>query len=494
MRWVLVVGVGVAPVLVACRPAAPETADAEASESAATGDTGAAGSSGEDVPRVECQSPSDCPEPNRPVCALETGTCVECTPAALTACSPGAVCLLDTCSSCSDAPEPDAACESAAISTNEPTPICDPTSGQCVQCTEAIPSSCGPDGVCDPTSGRCVQCTQTDATPCRGATPICALDTQTCQPCRVHAECMERIGAGCNLATGRCLPGPDAAPNAVVHVRQTALPSGVLPDGSPERPFYYMFAALQAAPSDATIILHEGDDGAIDLSDSALIQGTRAIAILAAAGERPTWNSALAPPLLVDPGARAFVRGLRIVGGTVGARVHGDPDAPHTTALYIDDTEILDYQQHGIEASAGGAVFLRNAIIGSHAGDASVRLSDSSAWLTYTTLVSPVTPLSCTNARVGSIRNSIVLSPSAQLDCPPLDVLTTVTGQTSLSEQGWFRDWEHSDFHLGEYAPPILQQTPAWWADATLPDPSLDIDGDPRPSPRGVDYVGADVR
>jgi hypothetical protein len=57
-------------------------------------------------------------------------------------------------------------------------------------------------------------------------------------------------------------------------------------------------------------------------------------------------------------------------------------------------------------------------------------------------------------------------------------------------EASWFVDIMAGDFHLD--TPPAAVSTSAQW---TTGDPSIDIDGDPRPNVDGTpDYAGADVQ
>ena len=435
-----------------------------------------------------CTSHLDCTENvDRPACDPVSQSCVACTTDNIDACaSEASICLMGECGPCNAAPDPDDACADAAVARGNEAVLCDTASGRCIECSVEHPEICGSAEVCDTEAGRCVPCASNENSVCSGATPICNMQSQTCQPCQFHRECVSLIGSGCNLMTGACLPGPDDASNVVFHVKDEFVEGA---DGSEDFPFSQIKKALDVAGPEVTIFLHEDGDGPIgdDFSQVVTIDGVRVVALIAGEGEKPTWTESLIPdsvPLSVGDGAAVFLEGLHLSG----IRVVGPG-----SVLHIDDTYVVDHANGEVVASYGATVYVRNSIIGDHLGGTALSVVGSNVWLTYATVVSPSMALLCDGAELGSIRNSLLLSSSGELDCPELQLLHSVVEPAGEAEQDWFRDWNAGDFRLGDGILPDALGITVWQTDATLPDPPFDIEGDPRPTEEGVDYVGADV-
>ena len=294
-------------------------------------------------------------------------------------------------------------------------------------------------------------------------------------------------GSGCNLVTGACLPGLNDASNTVFHVKQESIEGA---DGSAEFPFDLVSDALDAGGSEITIFLHENEYEEPDFTKAVMIDKGRTVALIAGDGEAPTWTwpfplSAVIAPLTINAGATVFVQGLHLSGTRVGG-----PES----ALYLDDTYVVGHENEELIASDGAYLYIRNSIIGDPLGGTGVLVVDSSVWITYTTIVSPSVALLCDDVDTGSIRNSLLLSSSEELSCPNLQILHSVVSSAEKDNRNWFRDWDASDFRLGNAALPDALKATVWQKDATLPDPMVDIEGDPRPIEKGEDYVGADVR
>ena len=150
----------------------------------------------------ECETDSDCTNPDLPIChtALDPNVCVECISS--TNCG-GTTPVCDasyTCIACSSdgdcggstpACQPSGACGECSA-TNDTlctgtTPVCDIASGTCIACADD--NDCGGSTpACQP-SGACGECSATNDTLCTGATPMCDVSAGVCVECLSSADC-----------------------------------------------------------------------------------------------------------------------------------------------------------------------------------------------------------------------------------------------------------------------------------------------------------------
>lgn len=358
-------------------------------------------------------------------------------------------------------------------------PFCDPVAGVCVTC-DMMPD---PDAACTELNPAapvcaeeaCVACTASNPGACEEQSLVCDTVTNSCNPCMEHAECGE---AACDFFAGTCFPT-----DAVLHI-------------GPMETFDSIAAAVASfAPGEAgTIIVH-----GIDYFEAVTVDGGRRIALLAAPGETPSWDSSVGPQLTVELGATAFIDGLRIAGNSTNAGL-----VVNGGRAWLDRVQLVN-NSVGSSIDEGAELVLRNCTAGylHGGGDHAVLVSSSSARILYSTLIGDNgfgESLHCDTASSVEVRNSIVVTYDGNpIDCPgmvidhsattnsPVGFDTVDVGPIALS---WFADYTDGDFHLSASGENAFAGIAQWQPG----DPSIDLDGDPRPGIDGSpDYPGADV-
>jgi hypothetical protein len=367
------------------------------------------------------------------------------------------------------------------------TPFCDPA-GTCVAC-DGMPdgdAACaGADPgvpVCD--AGVCVQCTEANAVACEGQTPICG-DDNACRGCVEHSECSD---SACHLDgadVGGCFDEADVEMIANTAALTSAL-SGL---GAGDQAVFILASGTYAATLD--------------------IGGGAEVAVLGQGN-----------PVLAGDGSRAvdvFSSGIVYLAAVEVVNGSGDGVACSGTSVWLDDSEVRNNAQVGLDVSGGCAAHLRRSIIRVNNGGGlvvngaalhvqnsavssnfgsspGVQILNSTLEMTYSTLVgnfaSGGTPdtLQCTNP-TGFVRNSIVLGETAPSisGCAALSwdfnaVDTSSLGATNDDLGAWNPDWfnnpDDGNYHLtptGETAFDGIAE----WQDG---DPLSDVDGHPIPT------------
>jgi hypothetical protein len=366
-------------------------------------------------------------------------------------------------------------------------PFCEPVSGECVACD----GTDDPDGACagvDPGlplcfGGACVACTPENPLVCDEQLLLCDGESNTCVPCVEHAEC--ESGA-CELAVGRCF-----APEVVVHV-----------DGDGGQDFMNVAMAVGSIDNGmrGVIVVH-AIDGAAPYTGAVLIDGGKAIALLAAAGEAPILQGTGGNPgvQVEGVGTILYIDGLGVVGNTMGLglRVNG-------ALAWVDRSRIVQNSGGGIVAEGGAELTLRNCFVGGSVNNIpALAVNGATATMVYVTVgagFGTATALACDAVATVDARNSLFVSEDAggdEVQCTnatiehsaaELDLGGTNTALGDMATT-WFLGYGTGDFHLA--TAPVTIGTSAQWESG---DPSTDIDGQPRPAVDGAtDYAGADV-
>ncbi|MCH9685359.1 MAG: hypothetical protein K0V04_28245 [Deltaproteobacteria bacterium] len=245
--------------------------------------------------------------------------------------------------------------------------------------------------------------------------------------------------------------------------------------------------------SDAVLVLHEG----ASFNEVASLD-TGAVAFVNAPSEMPQWiySSMPATPTLTVTGAdtRVYIQGilLRGNGNDVGLSCNG-------ARVDVRRARIVQNTGGGIVASNSCQLYVENSFLGgSENGVGAVDVNSASASVLYSSLTSGfagATALACTTPISVTVRNSILLV-GADSDAVACDQATISTSATEdivgnfNGTQAWFTDYAVGDLSLAPVGAVAFGNT-AQWIDG---DPSIDIDGDPRPAgDSGLDYAGADV-
>ena len=358
--------------------------------------------------------------------------------------------------------------------------------GECVPCDQ-MPE---PNTACadaDPdrpvcSEGTCVQCTPDDAAACNGQTPVCDNDN-TCRACDEHFECPD---SACHL------DGPDVGACFDVADVMTANSAAALASA----------VSGVNAGDDLVIMLSSG----VDYNQTANAAVDAEIALLGPSSAELTGTAGL-PSLNVAGTAIVYVAGPSVASGDTGVACSG-------TSVWLDDTEVRNNAQVGLDISGGCAAHLRRSVVRANSGGGVVvngasfearnsavsnnlgsspgmQLFNSSIEMSYSTLVgnfaSGGTPdtLQCTTPS-GFVRNSIISTESASSisGCAALDwdynALDTsglgATNDDSIGawDSGWFAAPDSGDYHLTAAGEMTFMDI-AQWQDG---DPLADIDGD----------------
>jgi len=365
----------------------------------------------------------------------------------------------------------------------EDAPFC--VGGMCVGCnadddlTDCANAPEAPGSVCDE-DGRCVVCTPDDPTTCSGNTPVCEPETNTCVPCTEHDQCGV---AACNLFTGRCVEG------MVINVVQGP---GVLQ------------AAVNtlSATGGGTIIVHDGT------YDEAIIVRGGIVAFLAAPGASPDWRRTQgvgAPQLRITGGVRVLVDGIdfRLNGSGSDPAVRVDNS---TSQVWLDRSTIAQNSGVGVRVETGAELMMRNCFVGGDANvDALEVITNATATVLYSTLAAEFgssSALSCDGTATVTVSDSILLARDSdvEVECASLNADHTATNMMELMGDGnvpvgatdetWFANYNTGDFHLINAGPATFMDIAQW----DPGDPTVDIDGNPRPDQGpSLDFAGADV-
>jgi hypothetical protein len=374
--------------------------------------------------------------------------------------------------------------------TDAAAPFCDPA-GECVDCgaladgntacAEADPGR----PVCD--AGECVACTEQDPGACGGQTPVCGEDN-LCQACTEHSECP---GTACHLdgaEVGACFDAAEVVPIGTPGALATAADG--LADGES------LVVVLAAGDYNQTVNVAAGAE----------------LAILGPAGAELTGTSGL-PSLNVAGTAIVYVGGISIASGDDGVSCSG-------TSVWLDDSEVRNNAQAGMDISGGCAAHLRRTVVRANAGggiDASgavvdlrnsaiagnggmfstlggLAIADSEVSAAYTTIagndaqISTRISLYCTGVTTGSVANSILLGSGASIDgCGGLEFATNAVDIGGLPpgndnvgplDPGWFSSPGTGDFHLTTSGGTTFMDIASWQEG----DPLFDIDGEPIPT------------
>ncbi len=341
---------------------------------------------------------------------------------------------------------------------------CDADASACGEIDAALPA-CGPDGAC-------VECTAEETSACTGNTPVCDLSTLSCIRCTAHAECPD---SACDIETGACL-----ATDCVVDV-----------DADGDGDYLDIESALAGETDDTCVLrVHTPDDESA--YNTSVQIDARTIALL---GVDPT------PPeiqngdtlLQVSGGAVVYVSEATLIGGSIV-----DDATLHVVSSDMADASFAPVRM----TSALSRVRLSNTWVSNRAGfEPAIVVDAGELECTYTTIVGAAVALSCDDAASASLRNSFVISEfeSDALDCPMLEAQYTafeneVDGRGNVAvgpfDNAWFDPIAIFPDRLSVDAPAELATTARW----TPGDPTVDIDGDPRPDRDGaMDFAGADV-
>jgi hypothetical protein len=266
-------------------------------------------------------------------------------------------------------------------------------------------------------------------------------------------------------------------------------------------PFCTLLQALTAAGSEAVIILHEMND---EYLESSVI--SKSVAIFAAPGEEPIirGNSGT-PALTVSSSGVLFLRGV-LLANTANAGGFGL--LVSQGSAWVEQSRIVNNTGGGIVVDGGGMLVLENSFVGGNATDvAALDVVDGAADVVYSTLVAGLkldvdpTALSCAGGVEVSVRNSILVSPAVEpaVQCSQASIASSILEDASgfpgnaeaVFMPAWFVGYAAGDFHLAPNMFPMVIETAATWQ---LGDPTVDIDGDARPSTdASPDFAGADA-
>lgn len=359
---------------------------------------------------------------------------------------------------------------------------------QCVDCSQT-PS---PDMECaeaDPTkplcaNETCVQCTASNDELCGGETPVCDTATNSCVRCSAHDECEN--GAACNLFTGACLPA-----DAVVRV-------------GPGQAFTTIGAAVNSfgAGTEGTIIVHDGS-----YNETVTVDNARTLAFLSNGAVIPQWvrtSGATAPQLTVLD-ATVLMDGIEMSSNSLLTQ----PAMRVSTGMaWVDRARIVGNGGGGISVEMGAELTLRNSFLANDPDVIELNVASSTALVLYSTIganLGTTTGLLCDGSSVVTVRNSIIVSRSAdpEVSCTNLtatytaaELLLAGDGNEELMaiDTGWFQAYNGGDLHLTPSGDARFAGIAQWQAGGDPDDPLVDIDLEPRMAMDGaMEHAGADV-
>jgi hypothetical protein len=271
-------------------------------------------------------------------------------------------------------------------------------------------------------------------------------------------------------------------------------------DGSEAMPY----CTIQAAVMDigmgqkGVVFLHEA---AGPYNESITVDGNASVvAFIAAEGEAPVWRNGLGASLRADLNGTVFAHNILFQNSTNSVLLLSAGGVGHVTSCQMSNSAAA-----AISVS-DGTLFMQNSFVGvQNVGIPAISVTAGTFDLEYSTLGAgfgaSAIALSCVNGAGSTIRNSIALNFSASpaISCPSLTqdgVFAEGDADATFDDQSqWFADFANGDFHIDILAAPPEFVTPAsTFATWSAGDPTMDIDGDPRPNVEGqAGYVGADV-
>lgn len=318
-------------------------------------------------------------------------------------------------------------------------PFCDPE-GNCVAC-DGMPE---PDVACEGAdaltpvceAGACVQCTAENPAACEGTMPICGVGN-TCEGCTEHAQCPE---SACHLDgadTGACFDAADVQMVANTTALETAL-GGV------------------SANDDVVLVLTGSDYSGLSVD----LVASAEVAILGDGSQTLSGNR---PGGLVATGGSSIVY---FAGVSVQSNGSGDGLSCSGSAVWLDDAEVRNNAQVGLDVSGGCEAHLRRTVVRANSGGGitadggvtslslensvvadnvgatagpGVRVLGAELSMTYSVVVSNGTfanpdNLECLSGAGGSVRNSIISGPSGNsiVTCNALTFSSSAVDATGL--------------------------------------------------------------
>ena len=399
----------------------------------------------------------------------------------------------DPSSSTGDPTTGPAGCTSDAACDDPLQPFCNPD-GACVGC----------DGLADPdaacagsdagrpvcSEGECVQCTAERDAACEGSTPICGA-ANVCEGCTEHSQCPE---SACHLdgpQAGACFDVADVQMVADANALTTALGEVAADDD-----VVLMLSGSDYSGVEADLVTNA--EVAILGNGSPSISGNRLSGVIATGGDSIVY----------------------FAGVSLQSNGSGDGLACSGSSVWLDDVEIRNNAQVGLDVSGGCAAHLRRTVVRANSGGGvvvdgvtstlaletsavadnvgasagpGVRVLSAGLSITYSVLVSNGTfgqpdNLECLSGATGVVRNSIVAGPSGDsiVTCDGLSFTTNALDTSNLGA---------TNVEVGSYDPlwfsatdGVYSLTPAGeavfvdiaqWVDG---DPLADIDGDAIPT------------
>ena len=386
------------------------------------------------------------------------------------------------------------ACEGDDDCTDAGAPFCD-AAGMCVAC-DGMPD---PDAACAGADaaapvcndGGCVQCTAANAAACDGQTPVCDAAVNTCRGCVEHAECPD---SACHLDggdLGACFAAGDVQNIANATALQTAL-NGL------------------GADDQAVLVLAAGDYGV-----TATVSSTAEVAILGNGAATIEGDGGI-NAVEVTGSAILYLSEVDVSNNDGnGATCIG-------TAIWLDDSEVRNNAQAGLDISGGCAAHLRRTVVRANSaggisasGDTTeVRLTNAAVvantntsaiaavvlqssadiFAVYSTIADNLAGLGDPDSIVcsgssGEVRNSIVLGAEASSvsGCGGVSFSDNAVDSTALGgsntdvgphDDAWFSNPAAGDYGLSASGETTFMNI-AMWEDG---DPLTDIDGDPIPT------------
>ena len=391
-------------------------------------------------------------------------------------------------------------CMSDEECVEEGAPFCDPE-GNCVAC-DGMPE---PDGACEEAdatapvcdAGACVECTEENPAACEGATPICGVGN-TCEGCTEHGQCPE---SACHLDgadAGACFDVADVQTVANTAALEAAL-SGL------------------SADDDLVLVLTGSDYSGLSVDLVAAAE----VAIL---GDGTQTLSGNRPGGLIATGGGSIIY---FGGVSVVSNSSGDGLSCSGSAVWVDDSEVRNNAQVGLDVSGGceahlrrtvvranngggidqtgGGLSLGNAVVAGNGGSFSafggISLDGVEVEVVYTTIAGNDSQnagmsFRCSGTNSGAVRNSIIVGADpASVDCSGATFGSNAVDETGLGatnqmvgafDAGWFSSPAGGDFTLtasGEMEFMDIGQ----WAEG---DPLFDFEGDaiPRDMPSFPGY------
>lgn len=386
------------------------------------------------------------------------------------------------------------ACSGPTDCADEAAPFCNPDSGLCVACDEMADG----DGSCANldaempvcADGVCAQCDEGKDAACMDDTPICKVDTNACVACIEHEHCSE--DSACNLDMNTCIEAN------IVHVDGSDGVACDLRDGTEPLPYCKLGDALSENPAEALIFLHAEAMGAAYQEKITINEGMIVIiGVPDADGNRPILQGVQDEPALsVGESGMLSLRNVQISKSDgEGLRVMGK--------AWVEQSLVIGNDGGGIVVD-GGALIVENSFVGGDKKSVfAVDVLSGSAMMTYVTLAAGddmSAALHCDDGTTTVVRNSLLVAETTELElaCPGAQVSGSALEQMFADNEvlgemniDWFEDYGGQDYHLTTDAPEAIHTAATW----KTGDPTIDIDGEPRPVTEdgSQDFAGADV-